>query len=366
VRVSEDWATSRAGRYPAPVLFVSLRDLQWRLRRFVIGVVATGLVFAIALLISGIDASFQNEASRAVKAFGADQWIVSDKAFGPFTSSNLVPDSVATTIAKTPGVLAADPVGILHTTMRVASTVDLNLIGVVPGGVGAPVPSDGSSLRANGEAVVDRSLGLAVGETLRLAGVAFRIVGRTSGVRFNAGVPAVFISETDAERMVLGGLKLSSAILVRGKLAQAPPGLKIMTNSEVLTDLRRPLKKATSTIGFLRVLLWIIAAGIIGSVLYLQALERTRDFAVFKATGVSSRSLLIGIGLQAIVLAALSAAAALLIAWLLAPTMDLAVEVPASAYVALPVVAVVVGLIASLFGLRRAVTVDPALAFGGA
>jgi putative ABC transport system permease protein len=142
--------------------------------------------------------------------------------------------------------------------------------------------------------------------------------------------------------------------------------LKIMSNAEVLEDLRRPLKNATSTIGFLRILLWIIAAGIIGSVLYLQALERTRDFAVFKATGVSSRSLLFGIAMQAIILAALAAAAALLIEWALSPTMDLAVEVPTSAYVALPIVAVVVGLIASLFGLRRAVTVDPALAFGGA
>ena len=65
------------------------------------------------------------------------------------------------------------------------------------------------------------------------------------------------------------------------------------TNAAILSDLRRPLKKATSTISFLRVLLWIIAAGIIGSVLYLQAIERTRDFAVFKATGVSSRTLLV-------------------------------------------------------------------------
>ncbi len=76
-------------------------------------------------------------------------------------------------------------------------------------------------------------------------------------------------------------------------------------------------------------------------------------------------SLLIGIALQAIILAALSALAALVLEFLLAPTMDLAVEVPASAYIALPIVAVVVGLVASLFGLRRAVTVDPALAFGG-
>jgi putative ABC transport system permease protein len=69
--------------------------------------------------------------------------------------------------------------------------------------------------------------------------------------------------------------------------------------------------------------------------------------------------------LQAVILAALSAVAALALEALLAPTMDLAVEVPTSAYIALPIVAVAVGLIASLFGLRRAVMVDPALAFGG-
>jgi putative ABC transport system permease protein len=41
------------------------------------------------------------------------------------------------------------------------------------------------------------------------------------------------------------------------------------------------------------------------------------------------------------------------------------VIVPAEAFVALPVIAVVIGLIASATGLRRAVSVDPALAFGG-
>ena len=75
---------------------------------------------------------------------------------------------------------------------------------------------------------------------------------------------------------------------------------------------------------------------------------------------------MVGIAMQAIILAGLSAVAALLIEAALAPTMDLAVEVPTSAYIALPIVAVVVGLLASLFGLRRAVMVDPALAFGGA
>ena len=41
------------------------------------------------------------------------------------------------------------------------------------------------------------------------------------------------------------------------------------------------------------------------------------------------------------------------------------VVVPAIAYVALPLAAMVIGLLASLAGFRRAVAVDPALAFGG-
>jgi putative ABC transport system permease protein len=41
------------------------------------------------------------------------------------------------------------------------------------------------------------------------------------------------------------------------------------------------------------------------------------------------------------------------------------VVMPMRAYVALPVIAIVVGLLASGAGLRRAVAVDPALAFGG-
>jgi putative ABC transport system permease protein len=48
------------------------------------------------------------------------------------------------------------------------------------------------------------------------------------------------------------------------------------------------------------------------------------------------------------------------------PMFALPTAVPASAYFALPVVAVVVGLLSSLVALRRAVGVDPATAFSGA
>ena len=361
------------------MLFVSLRDLQWRLRRFVIGVLATGLVFAIALLISGINASFQNEAKRSVDAFRTDQWVVSKDSLGAFNTATPIANAlvVARTIAQQPGVRGADPVLIFPFTIIKPSLKDLNLVGVIPNGVGTPVVQDGRALRASGEAVVDRSLGLKVGDTLDLHGRKERVVGRTSGLSYNAGAPVVFVSFDESQHLFFSDSPEgnsareyvkgeASAIVVRGHVAKVSPDLRITTNAAILSDLRRPLKNATSTISFLRVLLWIIAAGIIGSVLYLQAIERTRDFAVFKATGVSSRTLLFGIALQAVLLAACAAIAALLIAWLLSPTMTLRIEVPPSAYLALPIVAIAVGLLASLFGLRRAVTVDPAVAFGGA
>jgi putative ABC transport system permease protein len=361
------------------VLFVSLRDLQWRLRRFIIGVLATGLVFAIALLISGINASFQNEAKRAVESFHADQWLVSKDSLGAFNTATPLDNGpgIAAEVARGPGVRAADPVLIFPFTVTKPSVRDLNIIGVVPKGVGAPVVTEGRALARRGEMVADKSAGFKIGDALTLHGITLHVVGRTDGISYNAGTPTVFVSFDDAQHLFFPGGKKgdlvreftkgeASAIVVRGTVTRPPADLGVRTNAAILTDLRRPLKKATETISFLRILLWIIAAGIIGSVLYLQAIERTRDFAVFKATGVSSRTLLFGIALQAILLAACAALAALAIAWALGPTMTLRIEVPPSAYLALPVVAIAVGLIASLFGLRRAVTVDPAVAFGGA
>ena len=102
-----------------------------------------------------------------------------------------------------------------------------------------------------------------------------------------------------------------------------------------------------------------------GSLIYLSALERTRDFAVFKAVGVTTRSVLAGLALQAVVVAVVAAVLGAVLSLGLGPLFPIPVVVPTSAFVLLPVIAVVIGLLASVAGMRRAVTVDPALAFGG-
>jgi putative ABC transport system permease protein len=127
----------------------------------------------------------------------------------------------------------------------------------------------------------------------------------------------------------------------------------------------RPLRVAWSSITIVAGLLWIVAVLIVGSVVYLSALERLRDFAVFKAIGVPTRSILSGLALQAVIVAVLAAALGVVLALMLGPAFPMLVVIPTVAYLALPVVAIAIGLLASVAGLRRAVAVDPALAFGG-
>jgi putative ABC transport system permease protein len=115
----------------------------------------------------------------------------------------------------------------------------------------------------------------------------------------------------------------------------------------------------------IRWLLWAVAAGIIAAVVYLSALERTSDFAVLKAIGVSTRDLALGLVVQAVILAALAAALSVGIELAMAPASAIPVEVSLLTYLTLPLVAVAVGVLASAIALRRAVKIDPALAFGG-
>ena len=82
-------------------------------------------------------------------------------------------------------------------------------------------------------------------------------------------------------------------------------------------------------ITFIAVLLWIVAALIVGSVIYLSALERVRDFAVFKAVGVSTRAVLGGLALQAVIVALVAALLGAVLSFGLAPTFPMLVVVPA-------------------------------------
>jgi putative ABC transport system permease protein len=346
------------------VLLISLRDLEWRRRRFAIVVVATAVVFALALLLSGVSASFDREIERTVSWFEADRWIVREATLGPFTGPAPFPAERVEEVRALPGVSRADPVVVLGATATAPAVRNVNLIGVVPGGVG-PGARDAEALADETAALADASLGVRAGDTLEIGGVRLTVAEVLRGRTYFAGIPVVVVALPVAQRIGLDGGRLATAIVTEGVAAELPAGLSALRNEEVEADLGRPIAPAQQTIAMIRWLLWAVAAGIIAAVVYLSALERTSDFAVFKAIGVSTRDLALGLVVQAVILAALAAALSVGIELAMAPASAIPVEVSLLTYLTLPLVAVAVGVLASAIALRRAVKIDPALAFGG-
>jgi putative ABC transport system permease protein len=360
VRVVPSDGAGQRGGVAIAMLRAALRDLQWRWKRFVIAMLGVALVFAMGLIMTGLAASFSMEVDSTLHAIGAQRWAVASEASGPFNSFNPLPASAAAGID-------GSPVMIVRQTVTQATTVrDIIVIGVEPGGRWSPHATRGASLRGPGEAVVDRSLhGTSTGGSLSFGGHTFAVVGTVSGHSLFAGIPLVYVALADLQSIAVLGQPMATAFLFEHAPAAAPATLKLMTNRQVKADVLRPLAAARSSISFVRLLLWLVAAIVVGSVLYLQALERTRDFAVFKATGTSTAAIGAGLALQAVVLSIAAAVIAAVLATVLAPLFPLEVEIPTSGYLLLPVVTVIVGLLACSIALRRTARIDPATAFGG-
>lgn len=348
------------------MLVAALRDLQWRRRRFLIAVLGTALVFALTLLLAGLSAAFDNEVDRTIATTGADAWIVAEGATGPFNSAAVLPAEALPAARRLPGVTAAAPFIAIGGTIPGDTPKHVTMIGAVPGGVGSPRVDDGRAPRRSGEIAVGSRLGKDIGDSVSFGGRGFRVVGTVDGSSLYGGMPNVFMVLPDLQRLTFGGAPLFTSIAVQGSPRGTVAGARIQTNAKTRTDLLQSLGSGQKTIDVLSILLWIVAACIVGSVIYLSALERVRDFAVFKATGTGTPALLGGLAVQAVIVSLVAALLGGVLALLIAPSFPMPAEIPSSTIVLLPIVAIVVGGLASLAGLRRAVTVSPALAFGGA
>jgi putative ABC transport system permease protein len=326
------------------MLFAALRDMQWRRRRLVIAIVSTGLVFAMTLVMIGLANGFRVEAERAVDSMGVDTFVIKAGAAGPLLGATPFAEAELSRVADTPGVIAAAPLACAATTVvEGTSRRTVTAFGAPERGPGMPHLSQGRPPSTPDEVAVSSTLGRAVGDEL----------------------PNIFLTTEGLQRLSYNGQPTVTSIAIKGTPQQIPAGYQLVDRAAGVNDLLRPEHVAVGAITIVAAMMSVVAVLIVGSVVYLSALERLRDFAVYKAIGVPTRSILAGLALQAVVVALLAAVLGVVFSLLLGPVFPMIVVVPASAYVALPVAAIVIGLLASLAGFRRAVAVDPALAFGG-
>jgi putative ABC transport system permease protein len=349
------------------VLTITLADLRYRYRQFLIAVVGAGVVMGMAVLLSGLAHGFTTEIDKTVGAVGADRWLLSEKANGRITAVATFDQREVDQVAATPGITEAN--GLVFLPQEVVRSgsklVTVNVMGVGPGRLGKPHAVHGRGLNAPREAVVDARTHIRVGSTLQLGSTQFSVVGTVKDRTLGAGIPLLYIPLADAQAALFGGQPIVTAVVTKGVPRSVPAGLQSFTPTELRNSTLKTLASGVKSIQNSRTLMWVVAAIIVAALIYVSALQRVRDFAVLKALGSSSAALFVSLCIQAVVVTLLAAAFGLVMSVVATGIFPQPVSVPASAYITLPIVAIGVGVIASLVALRRATGADPVTAFGG-
>jgi len=178
--------------------------------------------------------------------------------------------------------------------------------------------------------------------------------------------PNAYVTVADAQAAVFGGRALIGGVLTVGVPTTVPAGYRVYTNPQIEAASLTQMASGVSSINNSKFFMWVIAAIIVAALVYVTALERTRDFAVLKALGSSTGLLFVGLAVQAVAVALAAAVIAAILSNFMTGIFAQPVDIPGSAFVVLPLSALAVGLLASLAALRRAASVDPAAAFAGA
>jgi putative ABC transport system permease protein len=346
---------------------ITFADLRYRYRQFLIAVIGAGVVLAMALLLSGLADGFAVEIDQTVAGVGADHWVLADNAQGRITAEATFPQSDLRAIAADPGVTRADPLVILpQQVARIgAVAANVNVFGVRLGGMGDPAPTVGKGLAGPGQIVASTASGAAVGSEIRVGATRFLVVGLVSGRTLVGGGPVLYMSVSAAQRLGLGGRPLLTAVVTRGTPSSVPSGLLDLNESQVERDTLGAMSGGVKSINNSKFFMWAVAAIIMAALLYVSALQRSRDFAVLKALGSSSLNLFGSLAVQAVVVTFVAAAFAMVISNFMGGLFGQPVDIPPSAFATMPLIAVVVGLVSSLIALRRVTRADPAAAFGG-
>ena len=396
---------------------LAARDIRHNLARFGLTACGIGLLLMIVLGMGGIYHGLVYEATLLVDRVNADLWVVQRNTRGPFAEVSSVPANVENRLLAVPGI-ASSRRFVYWTIQREAAGRPLRLAiqGLVwPDDTGAWLPlAAGQPLRqAHYEMVADLSLGLRLGERIKLAKDEYTVVGLTKGMTSASGDGMAFFSLPDAQEIqfdqpgeairlqrntrfqqMLGqdlgqqqpglltrvsGLKANlpailpptvSAVLVRlapGANSQTVintiqgwPDLTVYTQAQQQDLLVRGfVDRSRRQLGLFRGILVVVSTIIMTLILYTLTLDKTHDIAMLKLMGARNR-LIVGLILQqALLLGALGYGMATLLGhWLFPLFPRLVVTTPQDFWV-LGAATTGIAVVASLLGIWKALRISP-------
>ncbi|GAB3029865.1 putative ABC transporter, permease protein [Nocardioides flavus (ex Wang et al. 2016)] len=370
------------GTAVSPIVPVGRRFLFADRRRASLTVLGVAASLMLVLILDGIFAGAVDRVTYYIRTSPADVFVSQAGVRTMHMSASTLPADTPARVEQVPGVTWAAPIAFASGSVAGPRGRQLSyLFGYdTSTGRGGPTRLVAGRAPGVGEAVLDEQaadrLGIGVGDRFMVMGMPVRAAGFSTGGSSITNT-TIFVDLTEFARIhddrvsyVLAGLDDGADPETVADAIQAEAaGVEAQTTEEfadsearVVTDMSADLLRLMSTIGL------VIALAVIALGLMTATLTRLRDFAVLKALGARTPRLAGAVAMQVlltVVLATTVATTAVLaLAWLLplaAPAVQ--ISITAAAVLQTATTALLVGMLAALWPLRRIASLDAATGF---
>jgi putative ABC transport system permease protein len=366
------------------MLLLALKNLVQEKGRLLISI--GGVAFSVLLImtIQGLYQGWSDKAAEYIRTVPADYWVAQKGAADMFHTPSVLPLSLQPQLEELDGVASAKPFSGRRVVVEHQGK-DINLYVIaydIRDGVGAPARVvQGKPIPGAGEILIDRvvarSEGIRIGDSLELAGRPLTVVGYSEG-GYVLAVSFAFATPEDAEAILRLPGSANFFLVTAGPGAplaglaasiDAIPGVEaipkdrfVQNNTAIISDAFLPIILVLLVIG--------IAVGmtVIGLTIFTSTIEKSREYGVLKAIGVSNRQLY-GVVVEQALFAALAgyAAGAVLSAGiaLLAQNLvpEFITELRWADYVWIFAVTLAMAIVSALLPVRRLARIDPAEVF---
>lgn len=395
---------------------LALKDIRRHLGKFLATIVGVAMLLAIVLVMNGIYQGNIRDGVWLIDNTATDLWVVERGRGGPFNEASRIPLDSYKSVAATPGVARASPL-VLYSAQREIRGRDqqFTLVGydIVSGAGGPNGLVQGRTITApHYEMVVDRKLGLQLGDRVPLGTDDYTVVGVTRGAVDSGGSPLIYMALADAQKvqfeqdqraidasraaslqrleragysgeqaarllpLLTAGTSSINAVLVT--LAPGADGeavarhirdwlyLNVYTTDEERTlMLDGKLSKMSAVLGLFRTLLILVSIVIIALIVYVLTIEKIKSIATLKLIGAPNGLIVRLIMTQSMLLTLASFALAYLLRDLIAPGFPRTLAFVGQETAITFAVMLLGGVLASLMAVWHALRTPAQLALGG-
>ena len=395
---------------------LALKDIRRHLGKFLATIVGVAMLLAIVLVMNGIYQGNIRDGVWLIDNTATDLWVVERGRGGPFNEASRIPLDSYKSVAATPGVARASPL-VLYSAQREIRGRDqqFTLVGydIVSGAGGPNGLVQGRNITApHYEMVVDRKLGLQLGDRVPLGTDDYTVVGVTRGAVDSGGSPLIYMALADAQKvqfeqdqraidasraaslqrleragysgeqasrllpLLSSGTSSINAVLVT--LAPGADGeavarhirdwlyLNVYTTDEERTlMLDGKLSKMSAVLGLFRTLLILVSIVIIALIVYVLTIEKIKSIATLKLIGAPNGLIVRLIMTQSMLLTLASFALAYVLRDLIAPGFPRTLAFVGQETAITFAVMLLGGVLASLMAVWHALRTPAQLALGG-